>query len=177
MVEPVLKLCKVKYSVVETQYRRFAVEYMEKLDPSTLDGIIIAGGDGLVHEVITGYFLNPNEKMREIPVGITPSGTANAMAHELHRHPSKTQVSIVGRAALAVAKGHTRRVDVLEVKGEQETIYALSVFGWGLAGAVALKADQLRWIPGQKKARYDIAGAVTVLSVRRRKKKKASSAT
>lgn len=164
MVEPVLKLCKVKYSVVETQYRRFAVEYMEKLDPSTADGIIIAGGDGLVHEVITGYFLNPNEKMREVPVGITPSGTANAMAHELHRHPSITQVSIVGRAAIAVAKGHTRRVDVLEVNGEKEKIYALSVFGWGLAGAVALKADQLRWIPGQKKARYDIAGAVTVLS-------------
>ena len=32
-------------------------------------------------------------------------------------------------------------------------IYALSCFGWGLAGAVALKADKLRWIPGQKSAR------------------------
>jgi hypothetical protein len=40
-----------------------------------------------------------------------------------------------------------------------------SVFGWGMAGAVALKADKLRWIPGQKKARYDIAGAVTMLTV------------
>ena len=35
-----------------------------------------------------------------------------------------------------------------------------------MAGAVALKADKLRWIPGQKKARYDIAGAVTMLTVR-----------
>lgn len=34
-----------------------------------------------------------------------------------------------------------------------------------MAGAVALKADKLRWIPGQKKARYDIAGAVTMLTV------------
>ena len=35
-----------------------------------------------------------------------------------------------------------------------------------MAGAVALNADKLRWIPGQKKARYDIAGAVTMLTVR-----------
>jgi hypothetical protein len=43
-------------------------------------------------------------------------------------------------------------------------IYALSCFGWGLAGAVALKADKLRWIPGQKSARYDIAGFVSLIS-------------
>jgi hypothetical protein len=35
----------------------------------------------------------------------------------------------------------------------------------GLAGAVALKADELRWIPGQKQMRYDIAGFVTILQV------------
>ena len=41
-----------------------------------------------------------------------------------------------------------------------------SVFAWGMAGAVALKADKLRWIPGQKKARYDIAGFITMIQVR-----------
>lgn len=61
-----------------------------------------------------------------------------------------------------------------------ERMYALSVFGWGVAGktqmcsfillvttsgAVALKADKLRWIPGQKKVRYDIAGAISMLTV------------
>jgi diacylglycerol kinase family enzyme len=44
-----------------------------------------------------------------------------------------------------------------------EHVYALSVFGWGLAGAVALKADKLRWLPGQRSARYDIAGFVTMI--------------
>ena len=39
------------------------------------------------------------------------------------------------------------------------------MFGWGMAGAVALKADELRWIPGQKKMRYDIAGFVTMMKV------------
>lgn len=116
--------------------------------------------------------MNPDQEgMRRIPVGITPSGTANAMANTIHRHPSKSSVSLVGRAALAVAKGLTCKVDVIKVEretdDEEKLVYALSCFGWGLAGAVALKADKLRWIPGQKKARYDIAGAVSMLMVRR----------
>jgi diacylglycerol kinase family enzyme len=42
---------KTLYSITETQYKRHAVEVLEKLDTSSVDGIIIAGGDGLVHEV------------------------------------------------------------------------------------------------------------------------------
>ena len=64
-----------------------------------------------------------------------------------------------------MAKGTYRNIDVIECKMEGGDIYALSCFGWGLAGAVALKAAKLRWIPGQKKARYDIAGFVTMLRV------------
>lgn len=126
-------------------------------------------------------------------------------AHELHTEPSVTHISLVGHATLAVAKGVTRKIDVIEYMSEEEHIFALvshgtrggtrkavraargqcracvctipfiadlrpcssskSMFGWGLAGAVSLKADQLRWLPGQKKARYDIAGAVTLLAV------------
>lgn len=38
-----------------------------------------------------------------------------------------------------------------------------SVFGWGLSGVVAKAAAKLRWVPGQRAARYDIAGFVTML--------------
>jgi hypothetical protein len=78
---------------------------------------------------------------------------------------NKSAVSVIGRAALAVAKGFTRKVDVIHVQSATEEVFALSVFGWGLAGAVALKADKLRWLPGQRSARYDIAGFVTMIQV------------
>jgi hypothetical protein len=46
------------------------------------------------------------------------------------------------------------------------TLAALqSCVGWGIAGAVALQADKMRWVPGQKQARYNIAGLVTFLKV------------
>lgn len=64
-----------------------------RADLSTVQGIIIAGGDGLVHEVVTGYFQHPDQEgIHKIPVGITPSGTANAMAHALHRHDVRGRV-------------------------------------------------------------------------------------
>ena len=40
--------------------------------------------------------------------------TANAMANALHTHPNKSQLSIIGRATLAVAKGNPRKVDVIK---------------------------------------------------------------
>ncbi|EDQ88820.1 uncharacterized protein MONBRDRAFT_32642 [Monosiga brevicollis MX1] len=171
IVLPVLERTRTDYTVQATEYKRHAVQLMRDLDPEMYDGIIVAGGDGLVHEVITGYFTHRNQKaIRKVPIGIVPSGTANAMATALHKRESKSQVALVGYSALAVAKGLTTNVDVISFERldmdteEERKVFALSCFGWGIAGAVALKADKLRWIPGQKKARYDIAGAVSLLS-------------
>ena len=75
------------------------------------------------------------------------------MAHELHTQKSHSTTSVVGYAALAAAKGVTRRIDCLKIENAKEDVYALSVLGWGLAGAVALTAAKLRWIPGQKSVR------------------------
>ena len=36
------------------------------------------------------------------------------MANALHTHPNKSQLSIIGRATLAVAKGNPRKVDVIK---------------------------------------------------------------
>jgi diacylglycerol kinase family enzyme len=180
MVIPVLQLCKLKFKVLPTKYRRHAVELMQGLNPDSTDGVIVCGGDGLVHEIVTGYFMNPNlETLKDkVAIGICPCGTANAMANALHTHENTSQISIVGRAALATCKGGTRKVDVikciqqpcptstdpaLQGPGAAE-IYGLSCFGWGMAGAVALKADKLRWIPGQRSMRYDIAGFASLVN-------------
>lgn len=211
LVTPVLRAAEVQYDVVPTQYAGYATEYLQDMNLDSCDGILIAGGDGLVAEVITGYlyaamtaatavadplpvsvarttstqpllvhligFLpmptsyspplsrsNREDKGRGIPVGIIPSGTANALAHDIHVGSSHSQACVVGRAALNACMGRTRRVDVLKVEGAETDRYALSVMGWGLAGAVAMKAAKLRWIPGQKNVRYDLAGFVTMLS-------------
>lgn len=84
-------------------------------------------------------------------------------------------MELIGATSLMVAEGRTRKVDVLEMKAapttgpdgetlsEGRSVAGLSCIGWGLAGAVASKADQLRWLPGQRQFRYDIAGFVTLM--------------
>ena len=118
-----------------------------------------------MHEVITGYFQHPDQTTihARVPVGITPCGTANAMAWELHTHPVRTKIAVVGRATLAVAKGKSRKVDVIKctqdpqflgvretkkVKKSKKLEQAASVEGAGVvagadsgAGAGAAVAD------------------------------------
>ena len=101
-------------------------------------------------------------------MGIIPSGTANAMAHTMHLSSDKSLTSIIGHATLAAAGGYTRHVDVIKIAtGAEELpeddVYALSVYGWGLGGTVAKAADRMRWLPGQKRFRYDIAGFVSFM--------------
>eukprot|EP00047_Mylnosiga_fluctuans_P023539 m.139911 g.139911 ORF g.139911 m.139911 type:complete len:857 (-) comp9621_c0_seq5:187-2757(-) len=164
IVVPVLKAANVSYTIVPTQYRGFATEHVLQLDLSVTDGVVVCGGDGMVSEVITGLLQRKDAAARDFPVGIVAVGTANAMANHLDNGRAKNHVGLVSNAALAVARGHTSRVDVIEMTSRTFSKYALSCVGWGLAGAVGLMADKLRWVPGQKQARYDIAGAVTMLS-------------
>lgn len=163
-VVPVLRLAGLDFKVVPTTHRGFATDFVRNMDITQCDTVVVCGGDGMVSEVITGLLTRPDNAADKVFVGIVPSGTANAMANELDGYRAKSHVSLTGNASLAVAEGRWRYVDVLKVAMGDATIYGLSCIGWGLAGSVAQMADKLRWIPGQRKARYDIAGFVIMLT-------------
>ena len=72
MVVPVLELAKLKFTVQPTKYRNHAVEILRDLNPERTDAVIVCGGDGLVHEAITGYFQNPQQDLihKRVAIGI-----------------------------------------------------------------------------------------------------------
>eukprot|EP00911_Craspedida_sp_UC1_P000430 UC1_evm1s324 len=115
LATPVFRAAGVDYDVIPTQYAGHATEFTLEMNLDSVDGILIAGGDGLVTEVITGYF-NRADQGRGVPVGILPSGTANALAHDLHVGVSHSQADVIGRAALNACKGNVRKIDVLKVE-------------------------------------------------------------
>ncbi len=59
------------------------------------------------------------------PVGIVPSGTANAMATELDGYRAKTYISLIGTASLMAAEGKTRKVDMISVQTPSQTVCGL----------------------------------------------------
>ncbi|EGD76197.1 hypothetical protein PTSG_00903 [Salpingoeca rosetta] len=248
-VGPILRLAKIDFDIIPTEYAGHATHFVSNLDLESLDGLAVCGGDGLVSEVMTGLMNRADERAKTFPIGIVPVGTANAMAHALDNNVAPSENDLISRAALAIAKGATRRVDVLDIHMQRkpsmvthlskstvkppsvgnsndnqdgggdddgddddssddidvvtlaadgvvlsrgsnanndsgsnstaapeddmygspshpatnEHIYGLSCIGWGLTGACTARAQHLRWMPGQKKIRYDVAGFLTLL--------------
>lgn len=71
-----------------------------------IDAIVVAGGDGTIHDAA------PALVRAGLPVGVLPCGTANDLARAL-RLPLEVRA-----AALVIAEGATRSIDVGDVNGE-----------------------------------------------------------
>jgi diacylglycerol kinase (ATP) len=86
------------------------------------DGIVIAGGDGTVNEVINGI-LKVGQKCVAPPIGIIPMGTSNILATELGipLHSPSEAVAIIERAK-------QRKIDVGTANGRCFSLMAS--FGW-----------------------------------------------
>eukprot|EP00052_Salpingoeca_macrocollata_P022869 m.199798 g.199798 ORF g.199798 m.199798 type:complete len:526 (+) comp21903_c3_seq4:129-1706(+) len=163
MVEPLLTLAGVNYETLPTDHRGHATEFVAAMDTKKFTDVLVCGGDGMVSEVVTGLLSRASDRA-ELGLGIVPVGTANAMATHLDHHHSKNSTQLIGMAVLGAIRGEKRRVDVLEVTAQDGTVrHGLSCFGWALSGAIALQADNMRWMPGQKSARYDIASLITFI--------------
>ena len=161
-VRPVYTAAKCKFTVVHTQHAGHATELAAAVDPATVDGIVIVGGDGLVQEVVTGLQTRADGK-GNIALSIVPGGTANAYAHLLYPGCASREC-LARRSAVAAVSGAQRQVDILELlRPDDQPRYALSLFGWGMCGVVAAKAEGLRWLPGHRHYRYDLAGALALL--------------
>eukprot|EP00053_Salpingoeca_punica_P007645 m.69566 g.69566 ORF g.69566 m.69566 type:complete len:490 (-) comp14258_c0_seq1:238-1707(-) len=177
-VAPVLQLAGVDYTHVMLHSRRRESQKRTKsgalkggimddivndLDLTKTDGIVIVGGDGVLSELVTCLRNRPEKELVEkIPIGIIPTGTTNTLASKFHLAKSTSQASTAGRAALAIARGRTKRVDAIAITDltTGRTHYAMGTLGWGAAGALALRSQDRRW-PGAK--RYDLASIITLL--------------
>ena len=71
----------IEFDLHITNYPGHGVEIVQNADFADYDGLIAAGGDGTLFEVINGYFKNTADV--SIPIGILPVGTGNAFARDL----------------------------------------------------------------------------------------------
>ena len=83
---------------------------------SKFDGVVAAGGDGTVFEVLNGLYQHP--KSERIPLGLLPIGTGNAFARELD-----LKADALTDAIEILHRGHTRQVDVGLVRSADRTFY------------------------------------------------------
>ncbi|KGL82846.1 hypothetical protein N309_04840, partial [Tinamus guttatus] len=148
---PILHLSGLDVTVVKTDYEGQAKKLLELMESTDL--IIIAGGDGTVQEVVTGLLRRADEAtFSKIPIGFIPLGKTSTLSHTLYPE-SMNQVQHIINATLAILKGETVPLDVLQIKGEKEQpVFAMTGLRWGSYRDAAVKVSKY-WYLGPLKTK------------------------
>jgi YegS/Rv2252/BmrU family lipid kinase len=136
-VESYLKKREIDYDLGLTEYSGHAVEIAKKANFKDYDGVVAAGGDGTLFEVVNGYFQNPSEK--RIPLGVLPTGTGNAFAKDLDLDASHWMVAIE-----VIKLNKPRKVDVGVFQTQGIKYYFLNIMGLGFVADVGKTAHKLK---------------------------------
>ena len=129
----------IEFDLQLTQFPGHGIEIIRNADLGAYDGLVAAGGDGTLFEVINGYFQHPAEVW--IPIGILPIGTGNAFARDLELDRSSWMEAIK-----IIANQKTRKVDVGKFHSNGQDYYYLNILGLGFVADVTRIAHKLKLI-------------------------------
>lgn len=157
---PLFHLAGIRVSFFQTEYEGQAKSLMEVLDNT--DAVVIAGGDGTLHEAITGLMSRDDFAMacKRFPVGVIPAGKTNSLAKLLFWEPGITEARWIALSAMAVVSEQLSKMDVIKAElqseeGEEKevkTVYSLGQLEQGVYHSLLTTIPKY-WYLGPLKAR------------------------
>ena len=114
-----------------------AREWLAQADLGGYDGVIAAGGDGTLFEVLNGLYAHQAEQRP--PLGVVPVGTGNAFARDLGLAPGDWKKGID-----IIAGQKTRYFDTGMVESAGGNFHFLNIIGAGLPGDVMQSSQRLK---------------------------------
>ncbi|XP_021040868.1 ceramide kinase-like protein isoform X1 [Mus caroli] len=157
-VEPLLKLAGIETDVTITEYEGHALSLLDECELRGFDGVVCVGGDGSASEAARALLLRAQKNAgvemdciptlvgAELPLGLIPAGSTNALAHSLFGTPH------VVTATMHIILGHIRSVDVCTFSSAGKLLrFGFSaMFGFG--GRTLALAEKYRWMcPSQRR--------------------------
>jgi diacylglycerol kinase (ATP) len=127
----------VDIRILSTAYPNHARELVKETDLASFDGLVAAGGDGTLFEVLNGLYSHP--KSSRIPLGLLPIGTGNAFSREL-----KVDRTCWSDAIDILAAGKTCQIDVAQVTSADSSFHFLNVMHMGFSVDAGLLAKKLK---------------------------------
>lgn len=127
----------IEFDLRFTDYPEHAIEIVRETNFDRYDGLVAAGGDGTLYEVINGYFQNPSQA--KIPLGVLPIGTGNAFARDLFPDSSNWREAIE-----IINLKKPRKVDVGRFRTHGQEYYFLNIMGLGFVADVTKTAHRLK---------------------------------
>lgn len=144
-VRPLLDCSYLEYTVTETSSAADTKNLVFHLNLAEIDGIVIVGGDGTIHDAIAGLMSRPDwETAIKTPLGIIPGGTGNGLC--------KTVLELAGEsydplnAAFLIVKGKQQALDLAAVKQNDQKYYSCLSLAWGLVSDIDIQSEKLKFL-------------------------------
>ena len=158
-VKPVFAAAQMELDVRVTKQSGHARHIAQESNLAGYDGLCMIGGDGTVHESVSG--LKERDEPVSIPLGIIPGGTGNDVAKHLGINGPLD-------GAQRIVAGRTIPFDVARVKMGEQVDYCVTIVGWAGVADINCKAERLRVLGPP---RYAVAALWQILFPRRRSAK------
>lgn len=142
IISKLLRENGIDYELVFTEHQHHATQLTVEAIHNGFRKIIVVGGDGTLHEVVNGIFIQKNVPTTDVQVAVIAVGTGNDWIR-MFGIPRKYSESI-----RAIAENHTFLQDVGEVSYEESSYrqsrYMPNVGGAGLDAAVVRGFNTLK---------------------------------
>jgi diacylglycerol kinase (ATP) len=138
-IEEYLKSRNYEYEIQLTEFAHHASEITANLEFTKYNGIVAAGGDGTLYDVINGYYKNSSQK--KIPIGVLPVGTGNAFIRDMDLDNSHWRESLD-----IIYKNNPKKVDVGKFTYDNNDYYFLNILGLGFVSDVGETAHKIKFL-------------------------------
>lgn len=132
---------------------------------------MVAGGDGLLYEVVNGIMERPDWSgmFSQIKLGIIPCGSGNGLAKSIsHAFNEPYDQNPVLVSTLNIVRGISTPLDLVRVETKNQVMYSFLSIGWGLISDVDIESERLRSIGSQRFTVYSVAKLIGLKSYRGR---------
>ncbi len=165
-IRPLLEHSHLEYTLTETTHSGQIKDTLSQIDLSEIDGIILVGGDGSIHEAINGLMHRSDWQTAILkPIGIIPAGTGNGLAKtllEISGEPDDP-VSAAFLITKAIAQGKYRPLDLAKIEQNGQNYYSFLSFSWGIISDVDIESEKLRFLG---RLRTDIYALMRIWTLR-----------
>ncbi|XP_030646074.1 sphingosine kinase 1 [Chanos chanos] len=167
-IQRMLTEAAVPHTLLITDHQNHARELVRNADLSQWNALIILSGDGLLFEVVNGLMEREDwEEAIQIPLGILPGGSGNALAASIHHYTGAAAVwgeDLLVSCGFMLCKGLVSRLDLVSVHlASGNRVFSFLSVAWGFVADVDIESEKYRHVGA---VRFMVGTLVRLASLR-----------
>ncbi|XP_072568279.1 sphingosine kinase 1 isoform X1 [Paramormyrops kingsleyae] len=167
-VQHMLTEASVPHTLLITERQNHARDLVREADLSQWDALVIMSGDGLLFEVVNGLMEREDwEQAIQIPLGVLPGGSGNALAASILHYSGSQPVSseeLLVSCGFLLCRGLPSPLDLVSVSLASGTrLFSFLSLAWGFVADVDIESEKYRYVGT---ARFTVGTLVRLASLR-----------